>query len=147
MSFPKGYVFTPLAERFNAKVERGTDCWLWRGFIDKAGYGRIRIGGRDSENEPGYAHRVAYELHREQIPEGLVIDHLCRVRHCVNPEHLEAVTNAENLRRGIRLGRSMRRSDFCGRGHDQRVHGYVRPDGRGTNCCECRRLNRAKAAT
>ena len=66
-------------------------CWIWRGRIAPNGYGRL--GSK-------YAHRVMYELHVGPIPTGLDVDHLCRVRHCVNPRHLEPVTRSENLRRG-----------------------------------------------
>lgn len=86
-------------ERFWSKVEKTDGCWRWQGTIDPStGYGRIRILGRDV-----YAHRLAYEQVIGPIPEGLVIDHLCRVRSCVNPEHLEPVTRGENVRRGTRL--------------------------------------------
>lgn len=89
-----------LLERLMAKVERAVgplDCWEWTGFKNKLGYGRFYV---DRANGIRQAHRVSYELHVGPIPDGLVIDHLCRNPGCVNPGHLEPVTNAENVRRG-----------------------------------------------
>lgn len=79
-----------------AKVDRrGPDeCWPWIGAIMPTGYGSIRV-----RKTVRLAHRVAYELLIGPIPDGLTIDHLCSVRHCVNPHHLEPVTRAENNRR------------------------------------------------
>ena len=85
-------------ERFWEKVDRSgvSDCWLWTGAIQPNGYGRFWHYGKQ-----GYAHRAAYRMFVGPIPEGLQLDHLCRVRHCVNPDHLEAVTLKENLNRGF----------------------------------------------
>jgi hypothetical protein len=73
--------------------ERG--CWLWTGRMNRNGYGRAYWYGK----EP-VVHRLVYEILIGQIPKGLVLDHLCRVRHCCNPEHLEPVTIRENTLRG-----------------------------------------------
>lgn len=74
---------------------------LWTGSRDKYGYGRVGIGVRSSGGYslPQSVHRVAYELLAGPIPEGLTIDHLCGVKHCAAPDHLEPVTLAENSRR------------------------------------------------
>lgn len=73
-----------------------TPCWLWR-HAGGVGYGTARVGGRTVN-----AHRLAYEAFVGPVPEGLELDHLCRVRRCVNPNHLEPVTRSENMRRGSR---------------------------------------------
>jgi len=90
------------AERFFAKVEFTDTCWLWRACLDRYGYGKTAVK----------AHRWVYEFCVGPIPNHLQIDHLCRVRHCVNPDHLELVTSAENTKRGKRGGRT-----HCVHGH------------------------------
>lgn len=82
-------------------------CWLWCRRLDRHGYGEMR---RDKRKVG--VHRAAYELAKGPVPDGLVIDHLCRVRRCANPDHMEPVTNAENLRRGKSRERS-----HCVHGH------------------------------
>jgi hypothetical protein len=79
--------------------DRGYDspCHIWQGSLMPLGYGQVRADGRTRQ-----AHRVAYERERGPIPLGAQLDHICRVPRCVNPAHLEVVTNAENTRRGDR---------------------------------------------
>jgi hypothetical protein len=90
-----------------------TPCWIWAKYIARTGYGQTFAGGRVV-----YAHRHFYEQYVEPIPEGLQIDHLCRVRSCVNPEHLEAVTQRENILRGNSLGALRARQTHCKHGHE-----------------------------
>lgn len=79
-----------------------TPCWVWNLAVMPNGYGQqAKPGGRGT----ALAHRVYYEEARGPIPAGLDIDHLCRVRACVNPDHLEPVTRSENLRRGLGNGK------------------------------------------
>lgn len=83
-------------ERFLSKCDRPAEgCWLWKAGVTTAGYGTMSIASRTH-----YSHRLAYEHFIGEIEQGMVIDHLCRTRRCVNPTHMEVVTNAENLRRG-----------------------------------------------
>ena len=84
---------TSLRDRFFAKVGSTDDCWEWTAHIDPAGYGRIGDGRRGVL----YAHRVSFELHFGPIPPDRLIDHKCRNRGCVNPDHLQAVTHKQNL--------------------------------------------------
>lgn len=82
-----------MEKRFWSRVERSNDhaCWPWQGSKQRQGYGRIEINSKVFS-----AHRLSYMLNKGQIPAGLVIDHLCCNKSCVNPTHLEAVTLKEN---------------------------------------------------
>lgn len=98
-----------LIDRVMRRVEYDTvgGCWLWTGAVNQNGYSRF-----SSRNTGPYAgHRLAYELLCEPIPEGMELDHKCRVRCCVNPAHLEPVTREENIARGVAA------RTHCKRGH------------------------------
>lgn len=96
------------------------DCWLYAGYkVSKTGYGLINYYSKETKRQVAErAHRVAYRSWVGEIPEGLELDHLCRVTSCINPSHLEAVTGAENLRRRWAV---FEPRDACKRGH---VYGY-----------------------
>jgi hypothetical protein len=88
-------------------------CWLWQGFLNAHGYGRTKWQGRNQ-----LVHRIVYELMEAPVPDGLSIDHLCRVRHCVNPGHLEVVTSRENTLRGETIPAEHLKKTHCHRGHE-----------------------------
>lgn len=88
----------PLEERLFPRIDAEGPCWLWTGAISRNGYGVVQLGGRDAGTRA--VHRVVWELLVGLIPRGLDLDHLCRVRHCCNPDHLEPVTRQANVARG-----------------------------------------------
>jgi hypothetical protein len=123
-----------LVDRFLSKFEKTDHCWLWEGGINEWGYGQFWVGGTRKK----MAHRVSYELYIGPIPEGLTIDHLCRVPACVNPAHMEVVTVAENILRGTGPSANYARRTHCENGHPF-VAGNVRHRGgsNGRRCVTC----------
>ena len=119
-----------LETRFWAFVDKTDTCWLWTGSLTKKGYAR-RIG-HDGRFWSG--HQLAYILLVGEIPPDLVIDHLCRVRHCVNPDHMELVTPEENTRRGT----AARWLEDCPNGHPPALYRRTLPSGKNI-CVQCRR--------
>jgi hypothetical protein len=121
---------TTLESRFWSKVTKTETCWIWTGSDNAIGYGRISVDGRLH-----YAHRWSYEQARGPIPDGWVVDHLCRTPQCVNPSHLEAVTHHENNVRG-KQGFGL--TGMCRKGlHDVTNPDNVRQVGPARRCIAC----------
>lgn len=122
--------------RFFSRVEITPTCWLWRGAVNYKGYGVYRSTS---------AHRFAFSWFVAPIPSGYQVDHLCRVRDCVNPAHLEAVTGMENRLRGTGYPY---RFGSCKRGHDLAAVGLAPNASNGEVICrECRRIAQARYAS
>lgn len=113
-----------------AMPEPNTGCWLWGAYVSENGYGKIGFEGKTL-----YAHRVAYELLRGPISDDFELDHLCKVRSCVNPDHLEPVSRLENVRRS-----SVANKTSCKNGHPfSEENTWVEKNG-SRHCRECARL-------
>jgi hypothetical protein len=108
----QGFVVIPVAERLALYSEKVGECLEWRSWVDNGGYGRITVSRRNYA-----AHRVAYEVANGPIPDGLTIDHLCRNRKCINPDHLEAVSMRENILRSDSPPSLNARKTHCSNGH------------------------------
>jgi hypothetical protein len=128
--------FEDLPERLSKRIVSVDDCWQWDN-PDSEGYGRVTFSGTQY-----LAHRVVYENLVGPIPAGLHIDHLCRNRGCVNPDHLDPVTCRVNVMRSpIAIGAVNARKTHCKRGHEFTAENtYVLPEG-GRHCRECWKIN------
>ena len=122
-------------------------CWLWVGNVDRGGYGTIAKWKKDGRKGSRAVHKVIYEILVGDVPDGLQLDHLCEVKPCVNPQHLEPVTPRENTQRSIRsrglnsVAATLRDSNLakthCPHGHPYSGENlYVRPNGV-RECREC----------
>ena len=126
-------------ERALARVDRSTGCWLYTGGLNADGYATIR----SDDGRTAYVHRLVYAALVGPIPAELTIDHLCRVRHCCNPEHLEPVTRGLNTLRGDTIPAGYRLRTHCSQGHpfDLLNTAYEK----GTNKRYCKTCKAAKA--
>jgi hypothetical protein len=110
--------------KFFDRLERRGECLVFTGGLDGFGYSQVRIDGRIHKG-----HRPVYELVNGPLPPGTQVHHICRVRACVEPTHLKAVTPSEH---GVE-----HRLAVCKRGHDMHGNRYARPDGDGGMCYRC----------
>jgi hypothetical protein len=115
--------FTPnIVQRFEGKLVPGPgDCWTWQGNRDRDGYGRFKVRGTEWR-----AHRWSYTYHVSDIPDGLQLDHLCRNRSCVNPHHLDPVTNKVNILRGETVTGALAAAMSCPNGHEYTEENTIR---------------------
>ncbi len=125
-------------ERFTNFITENpkTGCWEWTGCVNRDGYGKFW----DGKKEVG-CHRWSYENFIAPIPNQLQIDHLCRVRHCANPDHLELVTSRENTRRGLGIAALHAKKTHCPQGHLYDAKNY-----KGARICRrcCREQDRRR---
>ena len=133
--------FDELMPRIMPIPESG--CWVWEGYITTKGYGELC-----RKRGPGHGtrrvHRIVYELLRGPIPAGLELDHLCRVRCCVNPDHLEIVTTRENTLRGKSPTIINKMKTHCVHGHEFTPENTRRRVGGGRACRACHNIQRTK---
>ena len=113
--------------------EPNSGCWLWSGNCSPDGYGMFQIGSVNKQT----AHKFSYQSFVGKIPDGLQLDHKCRVRCCVNPEHLEPVTMRENILRGMSLPAINARKSSCKHGHALTEENVRRRKDGSRNCKAC----------
>lgn len=136
--------YTPLVVRLAAPIDypgNDDDCWIWRGTVDRFGYGQVGVG-----NVHKKVHRVVYELLVGPIPPDLELDHLCRVCACCNPRHLEPVTHRVNLLRGQTIVARAALASSCPRGHPYSAENtYVQPSAPDSRRCRaCARWHESR---
>ncbi len=127
------------------QIDEATGCWLWTGPLSRDGYGKVQ---NPDTNQTVAAHRLSYEVHVGPVPEGQDLDHLCRTRRCIRPDHLEAVSHMENvLRSSGHVGKPT-----CAKGHPfDEANTWRRDEGRwiSRRCRRCHadreRARRARA--
>lgn len=104
-------------ERFLRHIEKTDSCWNWTGRLVGKGYGSLGLGGAGAKGI--LAHRLSYQMHKGEIPEGMVVMHKCDNPRCVNPDHLDVGTQSQNIKDALSRGRKLMpthkvRGDECG---------------------------------
>jgi hypothetical protein len=128
----------PEQDRFWEKVDALGPCWLWTGARTKAGYGNFRL---DNRSGIVVAHRYAWTALVGPLDPGIQLDHLCRIRNCVNPDHLDPVTGRVNVLRGMSPSAVTYRTNTCRNGHSMDdAYDY----GKGRRCRLCTREREGK---
>lgn len=114
-----------------------TPCWIWMGALDPRGYGRVGARRADGSHSVAFTHRVTFEHFKGPLADDHEPDHLCRTRACCNPDHLEGVTRAENMRRVF--------ATHCSHGHEYtEANTRYRTNAKGYTCRDCRACGREK---
>lgn len=154
MSKTRKDTLEPVIDKFWKRVDKNGpvpnyaphlgSCWIWTGQINNSGYGELSFGPKNDRTRVR-AHRYSYETLVGPIIEGNHLDHLCRVRHCVNPSHLEDVTPRENFRRGTGWSGRNAQKTHCSKGHE------FTPDNTifvklGRQCATCQKMKNSKIA-
>lgn len=130
---------------FWSKVSSQGSCWVWTGYKERDGYGvfAVHISGT-KKSIPFKVYRLSYTLIKGEIPKGMQIDHLCRNRGCLNPDHLEVVTCKENVLRGNGLCAINKKKTHCPQGHEYNLTNTYYDKNGGRYCNICRAVAREK---
>lgn len=127
-------------QRFWAKVNKTDTCWLWTAALNTYGYGHFNVNKKGNG-----AHRIAYQITVRKLTTDQILDHICRVRHCVNPSHMRVCTNKENIldKNSQSSARLNKEKTICPKGHPYNFSNtYIHPTGR--RCCRKCATERAR---
>ena len=131
-------------ERFFKFVEKTDTCWNWIGFIND-GYGKFNIKDVDGKWKQYFSHRVSWSIHGRKFTDGMVLDHICRNRKCINPDHLREVTPEENvLKNSLSFVSINSEKTKCPSGHLYLGENLRHTKTGARYCLECKRIKKRK---